>query len=144
MKLPPSKRPLSTGEVVFTFASHFNKADRSIRCVITELPESPGHSTLYHLSSDHWLCGGVWRARGEFSTLAQVLSATHGRPAGTLVLAGWGGPQDGGYLVLPHQGYVYCRTYADACRVSEERGAPPNSIVRYDPLGSYTGTSLRD
>jgi hypothetical protein len=51
------------GMTVWPFRPWFDTTDRSVQATITEITPSG----LCHLASDHWLCGGVYRASDEFN-----------------------------------------------------------------------------
>ena len=61
---------VALGTWVWTFASWTRAGlppaeSHTVRCQVTELPS--GGVQLYRLTSPHWLCGYVYRARDEFT-----------------------------------------------------------------------------
>ena len=61
------RRQVRVGDTVTTYATAFDKTDRSITATVGTLSPTDAGTTLFRLDSDAWLQGYVYRARHEFT-----------------------------------------------------------------------------
>lgn len=61
------RRQVRVGDTVKTYASAFDKTDRSITATVGTLPPTEYDTMLFRLDSDAWLQGFVYRSRDEFT-----------------------------------------------------------------------------